>query len=154
MTSTDPFDDVFHLEDRYYQEGYRAGLEDGVRAGRVEGRSFGMEKGFDKFLESGRLASRAIVWANRLSKPLAGDEANVTSPNQCTLPALPNNARLEKNINILYALVEPDTLSTANTDEAVQDFDDRVRRAQSKAKIIERLAGSGRETSREASLQI
>lgn len=138
--ASDPLDDVLNLEDRFYQEGYQQGLRDGVQAGRIEGRSFGMQKGFEKFVESGRLASKAIVWANRLPQ---------SSPS-CTLPGLPKNARLEKNINTLYALVEPETLSTANTDEAVQDFDDRVKRAVGKAKIVERMAGgSARDSPRE-----
>ncbi|KAF4334429.1 3-oxoacyl [Fusarium beomiforme] len=136
--SSDPFEDVLNLEERFYTEGYQQGIKDGVQAGRIEGRSFGMQKGFEKFLESGRLASKAIVWANRI--PPRNDAA---SGEACTLPPLPKNARLEKNINTLYALVEPDTLSTENSDEAVQDFDDRVKRAQGKAKIVEKMAGSG-----------
>ncbi|KAM0254243.1 hypothetical protein ACHAP5_000230 [Fusarium lateritium] len=142
--TSDPFEDVLNLEERFYSEGYQQGIKDGVQAGRIEGRSFGMQKGFEKFLESGRLASKAIVWANRMPPK---DSAS-SSGDACTLPALPRNARLEKNINTLYALVEPDTLSTENSDEAVQDFDDRVKRAQGKAKIIEKMAGNaGKETS-------
>jgi hypothetical protein len=144
--ATDPLDDVFTLEDRYYREGYDQGVEDGVRAGRIEGRSFGMETGFDKFLESGRLASKALVWANRLpakTKAATTAESSSEPSEPCTLPPLANNSRLEKNISLLYALVEPDTLSTANTDEAVQDFDDRVKRAQGKAKIVERMVTPG-----------
>ncbi|KAF5001331.1 hypothetical protein FGRMN_1088 [Fusarium graminum] len=137
--TSDPFEDVLNLEERFYSEGYEQGVKDGVQAGRIEGRSFGMQKGFEKFLESGRLASKAIVWANRIP-PKDGASS---SEDVCTLPALPKNARLEKNINTLYALVEPDTLSTENSDDAVQDFDDRVKRAQGKAKIIEKMAGSG-----------
>ncbi|KAI9871819.1 MAG: hypothetical protein M1823_008336, partial [Watsoniomyces obsoletus] len=111
-------------------------------AGRIEGRSFGMEKGFDKFLESGRLASKAIVWANRIPSKSSPSGSATAFKTQCTLPPLPANARLDKNVSMLYALVEPDTLSTANTDEAVQDFDDRIKRAQGKAKIVERMVGS------------
>ncbi|PNP80675.1 hypothetical protein FNYG_06274 [Fusarium nygamai] len=141
--SSDPFEDILNLEERFYSEGYQQGIKDGVQAGRIEGRSFGMQKGFEKFLESGRLASKAIVWANRIPH-----NGGTTSGETCTLPPLPKNARLEKNINTLYALVEPDTLSTENSDDAVQDFDDRVKRAQGKAKIVEKMAGSGgRETS-------
>jgi len=36
-------------------------------------------------------------------------------------------------------------LSTENTEEAVSEFDDRLKRAEGKAKIIERLVGEGRE---------
>ncbi|KAH7003254.1 hypothetical protein EDB82DRAFT_531690 [Fusarium venenatum] len=139
--SSDPFEDVLNLEERFYSEGYQLGIKDGIQAGRIEGRSFGMQKGFEKFLESGRLASKAVVWANRIPQK---DKAS--SEETCTLPPLPKNARLEKNINTLYALVEPETLSTENSDEAVQDFDDRVKRAQGKAKIVERMTGGGKET--------
>ncbi|UKZ75085.1 hypothetical protein TrVFT333_002757 [Trichoderma virens FT-333] len=138
--SSDPLDDVFNLEDRFYTQGYTQGVEDGARAGRIEGRSFGMEKGFEKFLESGRLAGKAIVWANRLPKKTSQQkDASEKSSEACTLPPLPSNPRLEKNVKLAYALVEPDTLSTDNSDEAVQDFDDRVKRAQGKVKIIERM---------------
>ncbi|KAL7814496.1 DUF1715 domain-containing protein [Trichoderma gracile] len=143
--SSDPLEDVFNLEGRFYTQGYNQGVEDGARAGRIEGRSFGMEKGFEKFLESGRLAGKSLVWANRL--PKAKDTKKQTdssssakgSEETCTLPPLPHNPRLVKNIKLAYALVEPDTLSTENSDEAVQDFDDRVKRAQGKVKIIERM---------------
>ncbi|KAL7794704.1 hypothetical protein V8C43DRAFT_31859 [Trichoderma afarasin] len=138
--SSDPLDDVFTLEDRFYTQGYNQGVEDGARAGRIEGRSFGMEKGFEKFLESGRLAGKTLVWANRLPRNTA-QQANSSekSSETCTLPPLPSNPRLEKNVKLAYALVEPETLSTDNSDEAVQDFDDRVKRAQGKVKIIERM---------------
>ncbi|RCI16688.1 hypothetical protein L249_2001 [Ophiocordyceps polyrhachis-furcata BCC 54312] len=159
---SDPLEDVLHLEDRFYREGYQQGLDDGAKAGRVEGRCFGMEKGFEKFLEGGRLAGKAIVWANRL--PSQGDEDDgnddaVTDretetcrgdkdqphktgpPTRCALPPLPDRNRIDKHVRALYALVEPGTLSTENTDEAVQNFDNRIKRAQGKAKVVERIAG-------------
>ncbi|EGX92269.1 hypothetical protein CCM_03639 [Cordyceps militaris CM01] len=143
--ASDPFDDVFTLEDRYYRQGYQQGVEDGQAAGRIEGRQFGMSTGFDKFLESGRLASRALVWANRLppsTSAASGPATGASGPQQtCTLPPLPDNARLAKNIKMVYGLVEPETLSTANADEDVQDFDDRFKRAQGKAKVVEKMIG-------------
>ncbi|PHH85682.1 hypothetical protein CDD83_73 [Cordyceps sp. RAO-2017] len=135
--ATDPLDDVLHLEDRFYRDGYQQGLDDGARAGRVEGRCFGMQRGFDKFLEAGRLAGKALVWANRMPPPPTS-----SSPGAAALPPLAaGNARLERNVRLLYGLVEPDTLSTQNTDEAVNDFDDRVKRAQGKARVVERMIG-------------
>ncbi|KAI5467206.1 hypothetical protein BGZ63DRAFT_468993 [Mariannaea sp. PMI_226] len=143
IMATDPLDDVFNIENRFYTEGYQQGLKDGVQAGRIEGRSFGMEKGFEKFLESGRLAGKAIVWANRTPQQQQGASGDDTESHEtCKLPQLPRNPRRDKNISAVYALVEPDTLSTENTDEAVQDFDDRVKRAQGKAKIVERMLGA------------
>lgn len=164
--SEDPFDDVLNLEDKFYSEGYAQGVADGERAGRIEGRSFGIEKGFEKFVEAGRLYGKSLVWANRLAAPprpadiqkqqasstvaksmqqdgeeeKAKEEKGQTAKQQLP-PLTVGGARLEKNIVTLYALVEPDTLSTENTDEAVQDFDDRVKRAQGKARVIERQVG-------------
>lgn len=142
----DPFDNVLNLEDGFYQQGYCQGLEDGEQAGRIEGRQFGMSNGFDKFLESGRLAGKATVWASRLPdqrKQKQERDGQQTAPTK-QLASLPNNARLDKNVKMIYALVEPETLSTQNTDEAVQDFDDRVKRAQGKMKVVERMVGSQR----------
>ena len=155
MANDDPFEDLLNLEEKFYQDGYRQGQEDGVKAGRAEGRGLGLEKGYQKFFESGRLLGRAIVWANRLpsaAKPshnAGGSEtAQTSSQSQDSqnseprhLPPLPNNPRLEKNITVLYALAETESLSTDNTDEAVNDFDDRLKRAQGKAKVIERMVG-------------
>lgn len=162
--ANDAFEDILNLEEQFYQEGYKQGQEDGAAAGRSEGRSLGLEKGFQKFAEAGVLFGKAIVWANRLpsvkarqaadgaskvevgSQAATGEikqnEANEQSQ-ELTLPSLPPNARLEKHITTLYALVEAETLSTENTDEAVNDFDDRIKRAQGRVKIIERIVGEG-----------
>ncbi|TQS33041.1 hypothetical protein Golomagni_06624 [Golovinomyces magnicellulatus] len=140
--SGDLFDDVLNVEGGFYDQGYQQGVEDGELAGKIEGRQFGMGTGFDKFLESGRLAGKATVWINRMpregTQQPESSESDKMSQKQCSLPPLSANGRLEKNIRTMYALVEPETLSTSNTDEAVQDFDDRVKRAQGKAKVIEK----------------
>lgn len=146
---SDFFDDVLHLEDKFYADGHRQGVADGERAGRAEGRAFGIEKGFDKFVEAGRLYGRALVWANRLPRAQqdrhAAEESQDALPppqQQLLLPVLTTGgARLEKNVLALHALVEPETLSTENADDAVNDFDDRVKRAQGKARVIERQTG-------------
>lgn len=157
----DLFDDVLNLEEQYYQEGYAEGLKDGVEAGKTEGRSVGLKSGFEKFLEAGRLQGRALVWANRLPGLAAGitdsktaqlDAATGASEldssvaqaveTTASLPRLPaSNTRLEKNVVTLYGLLEPGTLSTQNDDEAVNDFDSRLKGAQGKAKIIDRAIG-------------
>ncbi|KAK1719319.1 uncharacterized protein BDZ83DRAFT_585498 [Colletotrichum acutatum] len=147
--SLDPFDDVLTLEDQFFSEGFRQGTEDGIQAGKIEGRSVGLAKGYEKFYESGRIHARAVVWANRLSLPQKNSSTTKkpTKPpsesqnRTCSLPPLPSNARLEKNVTTAFALVEPDTLSKENSDDAVNDFDDRLKRAQGKVKIIERMTG-------------
>ncbi|KAK1580419.1 uncharacterized protein LY79DRAFT_561622 [Colletotrichum navitas] len=154
--SLDPFDDVLTLEDQFFAEGYRQGTEDGIQAGKIEGRSVGLAKGYEKFLESGRIHGRSVVWANRLSLPQKSGAANPSNSSSqsprdpagaprrqeaCSLPPLASNTRLEKNVTAAFALVEPDTLARENSDEAVNDFDDRLKRAQGKVKIIERMTG-------------
>ena len=63
--STDPFDDLLDLENEYYQEGYDAGVADSTYAGMIEGKVFGIEKGYEKALELGKLQGRARVWQRR-----------------------------------------------------------------------------------------
>jgi hypothetical protein len=152
------FDEVLGLEEQFYEDGYQQGLSDGIKAGRIEGRTFGLEKGFEKYVDSGRLYGKSLIWVNRmlhfqrLPAPTAqASEAptakSFSAPHDSQsnvphkLPRLPDNARLLKHIKTLYALAESDSLSTENTEEAVSDFDDRWKRAQAKAKIVERMAG-------------
>ncbi|TVY22357.1 putative ORAOV1 family protein [Lachnellula hyalina] len=133
------FDEVLALEETFYNDGYQQGKADGVKAGRIEGRTFGLEKGFEKFVESGRLYGKSLVWANRMPQLQESGGADVeTTPTSLSqkLPPLPNNQRL-----VFHALAESESLSTENSEDAVSDFDDRFKRAQAKAKVIERLVG-------------
>lgn len=146
---SNPFDEILGLEEQFYDEGYQQGVAEGTQAGRIEGRTFGLEKGFEKYVESGVLHGRSLVWANRVpqfkNKSLGAQSgpAPVPDPPSTTLllPTLPDNPRLAKHVKVFHALAESDTLSTENSEEAVSDFDDRFKRAQAKAKIIERMVG-------------
>lgn len=171
----DLFDGLLELEGTYYNEGHSLGVEDGRRAGLVEGRFFGLEKGFEKYAAMGQFHGRSIIWAGRLqpspqgppvgkeetsnantqdqaSERLQSDSIQEPTEEACqhrsqdqgspsTLPLLPENPRLEKHVRTLYALVEPSSLSTANNEDSVSDFDDRFRRAEGKVRIIEKLIG-------------
>ncbi|KAH8821119.1 hypothetical protein F5884DRAFT_75058 [Xylogone sp. PMI_703] len=139
--SLNPFDEVLDLEEQFYNDGYQQGLADGVKAGRIEGRTFGLEKGFEKYLESGRLHGKSLVWVNRISKSEEEKNEDGTIQKTSVLPPIPETQRLAKHVKVLYALAESDSLSTENTEEAVSDFDDRLKRAQAKVKIIERMIG-------------
>ncbi|OJD19265.1 hypothetical protein AJ78_00795 [Emergomyces pasteurianus Ep9510] len=57
------------------------------------------------------------------------------------LPPLPSNSRLEKHITTLLSLVDPLTLSMQNSEDAIEDFDERLKKAAAKAKLIERILG-------------
>ncbi|KAL8831968.1 MAG: hypothetical protein Q9191_000567 [Dirinaria sp. TL-2023a] len=162
----DVFGDLLSLENQFYKEGYHLGVEDGCRAGLIEGRFFGLEKGFDKYVSSGKMHGQVNIWANRLplkerygqthassqdnntmarqqAKGSKGDQSHqqseVRGVASDSLPNLPKAERLAKHIRTLYALVEPSSLSTGNDEEAVSDFDDRLKRAEGKVKVIEKI---------------
>ena len=150
----DPFDTILGLEDQFYQEGYALGVADGQHAGLIEGRAFGLEKGFEKFLAMGKAHGRAKVWAARLAtaseevpaSQALGPIASAEEPAKANssfgrAPRLLPNSRLEAHVRTLYALTEPGSLSTANTEDAVADYDDRMKRAEGKIKVIEKITG-------------
>lgn len=166
----DFLDDLLTLEDKLHTTAHDQGVSDGARAGRIEGRIFGLEKGFEKFAALGELHGRGAVWGSRLppaassstpassittptrdpTKTAYSVPESTTSPNEAngsvkskgTLPPLSNTStRLQTNISLLYHLTDPLTFSTANTEADVGDFDDRFKRAGAKAKVIERIIG-------------
>jgi len=138
------FDEVLSLEEGFYNHGLEEGKADGVKAGRIEGRTFGLEKGFEKYVESGRLFGKALVWANRLPQNTPKPSDSTSSSATQSLPPLVDHQRLFKHVKVLHALSESGSLSTENTEDAVSDFDDRLKRSQGKVKIIERITGEGK----------
>ncbi|KAH0289948.1 DUF1715-domain-containing protein [Aureobasidium namibiae CBS 147.97] len=136
----DDFDSLFNLEEEYYTEGYNLGVADGSRAGRIEGRLFGLEKGFEKFATMGALAGRNAIWEARIP-----DQNSATAENESKfrLPKLSGGARLQKHLQTLFALTEAESLSTENNEDSVSDFDDRLKRAEGKVKVIEKLVSEG-----------
>ncbi|KAK1070415.1 hypothetical protein LTR74_004093 [Friedmanniomyces endolithicus] len=152
----DPFATLLNLEDTYYTEGYALGVTDGSRAGRIEGRLFGLEKGFAKFAEMGRLNGRARVWEARLpSTPTpngaggreSGNRASASpSPSSShsatgTLPVLSGSDRLRKHIDRLSELTDPESLETKNTEDAVDECEERLAGARSKFTLIAKIVG-------------
>lgn len=134
----DPFDSLLTLEQQYHTEGYNLGYTDGSKAGRIEGRIFGLEKGFEKFAELGRLNGRAAVWQARLPGEQSGNEVN---PSASSVAKLGGSERLRKHVRRLGELTDPDEVSTENSEEAVQDVDERVQGAKAKERLIERIVG-------------
>lgn len=156
--TNDPFDDLLELEDTYYKEGYDAGVSDSTYAGLVEGKVFGVEKGFEKAIELGKLRGRALVWQKRLHKPKSGEivtrqdipnddsassmaDASMLSDIGSTLPGLPTNTRLLKHVEGLLNATSPETIAKDNSDEAVTIFDDRIAKANAKTKVIANIVG-------------
>lgn len=141
MATDDVFEDVLNLEDRYYREGFDLGVADGSKSGRIEGRVFGLEKGFEKFVEMGRLNGKALVWEARLANQSTDVENVSTISKDARLPPLAGTERLKKHVDRLAALTDPDGLSTENSEDAVSEFDDRLKDAKAKATLISRIVG-------------
>jgi hypothetical protein len=121
-----------------------------------------VEKGFEKFVEMGRLYGKALVWAQRLAdsklsesldsseQPLCQTVATDTlslEPSICKgMPSLPSHsARLVRNLETLLELVDPASLNMSNTEDAVNDVDERLKGAAVKAKLIQRAMGESEE---------
>ncbi|KAK0347265.1 hypothetical protein LTR02_002433 [Friedmanniomyces endolithicus] len=150
----DPFATLLNLEDTYYTEGYDLGVTDGSRAGRIEGRLFGLEKGFAKFAEMGRLNGRARVWEARLPSAHTpngmglreGDiGASTSSPSSQsttgTISPLSGSDRLRKHIDRLSELTDSESLETKNTEDAVDECEERLAGARSKFTLIAKIVG-------------
>lgn len=153
-------DSLLDLEEQFYKEGFDLGAADGAEAGYTEGSVFAVEKGFDKFVEMGRLYGKALVWAQRLaesqptevsekplSHPVTATDTISLDPSICaemrSLP--PHSARLARNLQTLLELVDPASLDMSNTEEAVNDVDERLKGAAVKAKLIQRALGESEE---------
>jgi hypothetical protein len=152
-------DSLLDLEEQFYNEGYDLGAADGAKAGYTEGSVFAVEKGFEKFVEMGRLYGKSLVWAQRLAdskSPETSEQPLVQSvttdafslePSICKeMPSLPSHsARLVRNLETLLELVDPASLDMSNTEEAVNDVDERLKGATVKAKLIQRAMGESEE---------
>ena len=150
----DPFEDVLSLEEQFYDQGYQLGLNDGRQAGCAEGRAFGLEKGFHKYKTLGKIHGRSLIWLARLQSQEStgnGEELIQNGSNQDDrsaafkdaqpLPGLPAKPRLEKHLHSLISLTDPVTISTANTDDSVENCEERIVKAESKVQIVEKMIG-------------
>jgi flagellar biosynthesis/type III secretory pathway protein FliH len=142
----DGLDELMELETGFYDEGYQAGVEDGTKAGLIEGKLFGIQKGYEKALEMGKLRGRAMVWNSRLSEAPQSVETNRDRKYDMTnvttnLPRFENNDRLKRHVEALLQLVNGEELDPSNSDEAVAAFDELMVKARNKSKVISNITG-------------
>lgn len=146
----DPFDTLLTLEDQFHTQGYQAGHADGLRQSHLSARLFGIEKGYAKFQEIGRLAATARIWHARLQRPARPSaqttEDGAVEKGDMLAPLLPASseqarARLKRHIDALTVLTDPTTLCYENSDEAVSQTDERLKRARAKVLVIRRMIG-------------
>ena len=148
VMARDPFDDLLELENEYYKQGLEAGVADSAYAGLIEGKTFGIEKGYEKVIELGKLHGRAVIWKRRLdNSPASGNDAAPVPETQdiqdlsSNMSALPNNARLRKHVEAVLILTDHQHIPCGNTDEAVADVEDRIAKTRSRVKMIMTLVG-------------
>ena len=143
------------IEGRFF--GLEKGFEKYAAMGRLHGRSVvwaGRLLPSSRDIRAGKSTAEtsSVKAQDQASTPLEADSMRDTDEGACleepytqgfqaTLPPLPGNPRLEKHIRTLYALVEPSSLSTANNEDSVSEFDDRLKRAEGKVRIIEKFIG-------------
>ncbi|KIW81269.1 hypothetical protein Z517_04294 [Fonsecaea pedrosoi CBS 271.37] len=149
--ATDPFDDLLELENDYYQEGYDAGVADSTYAGMIEGKVFGIEKGYEKALELGKLHGRALVWRERSSLSeevvkMDNAKSEILDSSRLgevvnRLSQLSDNTRFRRHIDGLCTSSDGSTIVKDNSDDAVTEFDDRIARSKAKAKVIANIVG-------------
>lgn len=133
--ASDPFDDLLGLEEQYFADGHALGVQDGSKAGRIEGRIFGLEKGFEKYLVMGELAGQCSIWRARLHQNTRNTQ-NADNSEIARVKPIASSDRLTKHIETLSALVDAETLSHQNTEDDVAEFDERLKLAQGKARVI------------------
>ena len=147
--------DLLELEDGFHKEGFEAGVADSAYAGMLEGKVFGIEKGYDKALELGKLNGRALVWQRRQqgTAPYASDKpSQTTSDDQPAssptlgdalqaMDGLAKNARLVKHIESLIALSDTRNVPNDNSDESVSHVEDAISKSKAKAKMVALAAG-------------
>lgn len=142
----DGLDDLMELETGFYDEGYQAGVEDGTQAGLIEGKLFGIQKGYEKALEMGKLRGRAMVWESRFSElpqsvQVSGEIKHATNDVPASLSRFENSDRLRKHVEALLQLVYVDELDVSNSDGAVAAFDELMIKARNKVKVISNITG-------------
>lgn len=147
--------DLLELEDGFYNEGFEAGVADSAYAGMLEGKVFGIEKGYDKALELGKLNGRALVWQRRQQntaqsapdKPPHTTSGGKSVSHQTldealqAMNGLATNSRLVKHIETLMALSDTKNVANDNSDESVSQVEDAIAKSKAKAKIVAIAAG-------------
>ncbi|KAK9366913.1 hypothetical protein V1509DRAFT_641233 [Lipomyces kononenkoae] len=126
----DVFESLLTLESSFYQQGYNDGLNDGRRRGMSEGKQFGLQTGFQRYVSVGILEGRCRVW-NELRR----DMTTLSNTSGDVVPL--GGGRSTKQLQVLTELVTG--IPTENTEEAVDEYENRLKRASARAKVVVRL---------------
>lgn len=111
MSDSGIFSEILNYEQECRRDGYNEGLVKGRADGIVEGRTAGLETGFERYRALGVLQGRVAAWRND------------------NLPE-----KQQKAVDSLATLVSPPTID--NEQNTFTDFERRIKLAKNKSRII------------------
>ncbi|OBA20214.1 DUF1715-domain-containing protein [Metschnikowia bicuspidata var. bicuspidata NRRL YB-4993] len=114
-------DDVLNLEDGYYEKGFHEGHEHSAKEQFMEGKVYGLQTGFQRFLIVGYLHGLLEEWSQEKSPALA--------------------VHLKQLSTYLAAI------SMSNDDQAVVQYEKSVTSARNKARVIAAITKTGEKLS-------
>ncbi|KAG4303146.1 hypothetical protein PCANB_000491 [Pneumocystis canis] len=72
------FDALLWLEDKFFEEGYIKGFQEGISRAHIEGRLQGIEAGYITFLSVGRMQGRCDIWRSTLDFSISSSVTGTT----------------------------------------------------------------------------
>ncbi|CCD25731.1 ribosome biosynthesis protein LTO1 NDAI_0F04130 [Naumovozyma dairenensis CBS 421] len=109
----DIFDNLLNLEEQFYEEGWDEGHNENLKNNYLEGKQFGLQVGFQRFVLLGQMSGFCDV-----------------------LESLPfgNNANLLKNIEVIRTLIE--SVGMNNDEENVENLEKTLMKLKNKFRTI------------------
>lgn len=111
-------DSSLQLEDSYYQSGFEEGVRDGQVHGLIEGRIYGSEVSYERFMSLGLLYGRMSVWRVQHA----------------------SNPRVVKHLERVEDLLKRVPMDNSETKEG-EDFESLMASIQGKMKVVASLSG-------------
>lgn len=108
-------DEVLNLEEEQYSLGYKEGQEQATKEQYLEGKQYGYQTGFQRFLIVGIVKGLAQDWFDNLDK-------------------YGSTKSLQNHINQLHDLISDIPLS--NGDEEVEKYEKNIKKARNKLRVI------------------
>ncbi|ABN65012.2 predicted protein [Scheffersomyces stipitis CBS 6054] len=121
-------DEVLNVEEEYYQKGFREGQEQSTRQQEMEGKEYGYQTGFQRFLIVGYIDGLVEHWSRNIQTYEA-------------------SASVANHLKQLEALIKD--IPITNGDEEVAHYEKSVAKARNKLRVIATLV---KETSKIAKL--
>lgn len=110
-------DEILNLEQKYYQQGYEDGVAQSTKEQLFEGKEYGYQTGFQRFLIVGYIQGLVEYWKKNIDKY--------------------DNKSLASHLEQLNKLVVD--IPTENGDEQVEEYEKRINKARNKLRVIASL---------------